>query len=453
MVRRLFLATVVGALVAGSIAAPAHAAPPVPKPKVALPVALDLAAGYEAQTTCDPTPKPGAVALRDLLVATYGAATVHLGRTCTSSTSEHFDGRAVDWMRSVRIPAQKAQAEAFVSWLLAPAADGTPQAMARRLGVMYVIWNNRMIRMYDPGRGWTNYRNCKAASRSGKALDTTCHRNHVHLSMSWDGAAAQTSFWSGAAQTLPPCRARTSGADPGAGTARVVDPARVKGLVTVPANLILDTARGAGAGLSGGCRLRSGRALFPTARVAGVVPPRADGVLLRVTSTSNAPTRLAVWSSGGTRPTGQLVTPIGTTTATVLVPVASDGTVALGTAMGAARVTAAVVGYVGDAAGAPQVATRPSVPRSVKVRSAKRSVTTRWKAPRTDGGAAITGYRVEALASAKKGARVIGSCTASAGKRRCTISGLTKGTRYWMSVSVGNEVGRTWAKRVKVRVR
>ncbi len=226
MTRKLQVALLVVALVGGSTAAPAQAAaPPVPKPKVVLPATLDRAAFYEPQTICDPTPRPGVLALRDTLVATYGPATTYISRACTSSTSEHFDGRALDWMRNSRVPAQKAQADAFVAWLLAPAADGTPHAMARRLGIQYVIWNSRMIRMYDPGRGWTNYRNCLAKKNSGKNLDTSCHRNHVHLSLSWDGAAGQTSFWTGVAQTLGSCSEGRASASPGRGAVRLLDPA------------------------------------------------------------------------------------------------------------------------------------------------------------------------------------------------------------------------------------
>lgn len=430
-----------------------------PVPAVPLPSAVDLPAFYEPQTTCAPTARPGAVRLGRLLQATYGPATVYIGRSCTSSTSEHFDGRAVDWMRSVRVPAQRAQAEAFLSWLLAPGADGTPQAMARRLGVMYVIWNNRMIRMYDPGRGWTNYRGCQAASKAGVGLDTSCHRNHIHLSLSWDGAAGVTSFWTGTAQRLTSCSARTTRASRRAGTARVVNPAAVPGLRPITPTRVLDTAAGAGAGLTGPCRLRASRSLYPSVRV-GAVPATATWAAVRITSTSNAPARLSAWSSGGASAAAQVATPMGTTTATVLVPIASDGTIGLTTSMGSARVVAAVVGYLGGPPPATQPAprpapkvARPSVPRSVKATSRKRAVTTKWKAPKTNGGAAITGYRVEALSSAKKGAAVAGACATPASGRRCTIKGLVKGHAYWMSVSVGNAAGRTWANRVRVVVR
>lgn len=461
---RTLVAATSAALVVALVGAPAQAVAPVPTAAVPLPAELDIAAFYEEQMICDPTPRPGATALQNLLLATYGPATIYIPRTCTSSTSEHFDGRAVDWMRNARVPAEKEMADAFVAWLLAPAPDGTPHAMARRMGIMYIIWDSRMIRMYDPGRSWTEYRGCLDPANAGPGLDTTCHRNHVHISMSWDGAAGVTSWWTGLAQTQPYCPTMTSRATAGPGTGVVVpDLGSVPGAVAVTPTVILDTRAGVGAGLSGSCRSLAGRALYPTAAVAGVMPPGAGAAVLQVTSVSNAPARLAGWSSGAARPAGQIPTPIGATTATIVVPLASDGSVALGTSLGAANLTATVVGYAPGSgtpaiaapspAPAPDTIARPSKPRSVSARSAKRSVTTRWKAPRTVGGAALTGYRVEALTSAKRGARVAGSCTTAPKARTCTIKGLKKGRAYWMSVSVSNPGGATWAQRKKVRVR
>ena len=69
--------------------------------------------------------------------------------------------------------------------------------MARRLGVMYIGWNNQMWRGYDIGRGWDELRGCYAASKAGTAYDNECHRSHVHISLTWEGAMALTSFWSG----------------------------------------------------------------------------------------------------------------------------------------------------------------------------------------------------------------------------------------------------------------
>jgi hypothetical protein len=442
----------------GLAAPPASAAPAPPVPTVTLPVALDNASFYEAQNVCDPTPRPGALALRDLLIRTYGAATIYLGRTCTSSTSEHFDGRAVDWMRDSRVPAQKEMADSFVDWLLAPAADGTPHAMARRLGIMYMIWNNRMIRMYDPGRGWTDYRSCMAPSNSAPALDTGCHRNHVHLSMSWDGAGAVTSWWSGVAQVLPFCPSRSTTTTPGAGAPQVVDPASLPTLVPVAPETVLDTAAGIGA--APGCRLLAGRVLYPQVRLR-TAPVGAPWAVISATTHSNAPANLLAWSSGAERPGQLLGSPIGSTSATLAVPIAADGTIAVATSLGAARVVIQVIGYLLTEPGAPSPvitpptsATAPSRPRDVAATSPRgRTITVRWQEPADSGSAAVASYRARALVKAKKGARAAGSCTVGPQERKCRIRGLKAGRKYWVVVVARTPDGVSRSRRNAVTVR
>jgi hypothetical protein len=467
---RVLVAVTSATLVGSLMGAPAQAVAPVPTASVALPADLDRASFYEAQTLCDPVARPGTLALQDLLLATYGPATIYIPRGCTSSTSEHFDGRALDWMRNARVPAEKEMADAFVDWLLAPAADGTPHEMARRMGIMYIIWNNRMIRMYDPGRGWTDYRSCLSSANAGTSMDTSCHRNHVHLSMSWDGAAGITSWWTGVAQLQPFCSSASSSAVPGTGVPSVVaDPATLEGFVSVKPYTILDTRAGSGAGLTATCRALAGRSLYPKVGLAGgPVPSGVTSAVVRVTSASNAPALLSAWSSGASRPSGQVVTPMGTTTATIVVPIASDGSIGLSTSLGAANLTARVIGFTSGAgspvvvpttapppptaAPEPTVVSRPTKPRKVRTKALSRAVRTKWKAPWADGGAPVLQYRVEALKSKKSGAGVAGTCSAEPTVLKCRIKGLKKRKKYyWMSVSVQNEAGWTWAPRKKVR--
>jgi peptidoglycan hydrolase-like protein with peptidoglycan-binding domain len=61
--------------------------------------------------------------------------------------------------------------------------------MARRFGIMYIIWNKKMWRAYDPGRGWAAY------------TGSSPHTDHIHFSFSWDGADKRTSWWTGKAVT------------------------------------------------------------------------------------------------------------------------------------------------------------------------------------------------------------------------------------------------------------
>ncbi len=150
--------------------------------------AIDSLAAYVGQTTCDPTPKPGAIALRDLLEATYPATTpIAIGRDCSiGGTSEHKEGRAYDWGVNAFDPAQKAMATDLLTWLLATDAYGNVNAMARRLGIMYVIWNRQVWKSYGTNRGWQTYTGANP------------HTDHVHFSLSWDGANARTSWYTAA---------------------------------------------------------------------------------------------------------------------------------------------------------------------------------------------------------------------------------------------------------------
>ncbi len=163
----------------------------VPKPPSrALPSALDVASPYQAQRLCDPTAKPGVVSFATLFSTHYklgGAGGII--RNCNSGLTEHSEGRAWDWMLNASRPNEKAVADAVTAWLSAPDAQGRPGAMARRFGIMYIIWNKKMWRAYDPGRGWAAY------------TGSSPHTDHVHVSFSWDGAYGRTSWWTGKALT------------------------------------------------------------------------------------------------------------------------------------------------------------------------------------------------------------------------------------------------------------
>lgn len=195
---------------ASPLLVPAEAAtrtPPVPS---GLPTALEPLAAYVPANSCDPTAKPGTTKFAKLLTSTYPGTSYGISRACGTGlpTSEHYDGRAVDWMTSVRKPEQAAQAKALLAWLAAPDARGNTHANARRLGVMYVIWNNKIWGLYNADQGWRPYSSC--ASHPEKSWDSTCHRDHVHVSLTWAGAMGTTSYWTKrvAAPDFGPCRAR-----------------------------------------------------------------------------------------------------------------------------------------------------------------------------------------------------------------------------------------------------
>ena len=212
------LAAVSATLLVGGIAGPASAAgiaPPAPgvaKPvtPTGLPTASEGLASYVPAVGCDMRINPGTSALGKLMKATYPDTTYGLGRTCgagTGKANEHTDGRAVDWMVSARTTSGMAEANAVIAWLFATDKNGVTYANARRLGIMYLIWDNKIWGAYSADAGWRPYNNCADTPQS--SMDTACHRDHIHFSLSWEGAMKKTSFWTKkvAAKEYGPCRA------------------------------------------------------------------------------------------------------------------------------------------------------------------------------------------------------------------------------------------------------
>ncbi len=170
-----------------------HAAVVKPPTPVGLPVDIEPMTSYVEQTSCDPTVKPGTQKLGDLLARTYPGISWSSAYQCGDDgrRSEHYEGRAIDWMVSARSSSQKATASAVISWLLATDSRGNKNAIARRLGVMYVIFNNQIWGTWSGA--WEPYHDC--ATHLSVADDGRCHRNHMHISLSWNGALGKTTFW------------------------------------------------------------------------------------------------------------------------------------------------------------------------------------------------------------------------------------------------------------------
>ena len=140
---------------------------------------------YDGQSTCSPSAKPGMVAFRDMIMAAYpGTSSYGISRDCAvGGTSEHKEGRAWDWANDAFTDAGRRRVSNFVRWLFETDQYGNRHAMARRLGVMYVIWNRRIFRMYRPSEGWTPY------------TGSSAHTDHVHISLTRRGGDKRTSFW------------------------------------------------------------------------------------------------------------------------------------------------------------------------------------------------------------------------------------------------------------------
>ncbi|MCY7341146.1 MAG: peptidoglycan-binding protein [Pseudonocardia sp.] len=176
-------------------ATPAHAAADPTSPEPA-PRAVEGFAPYLPQVSCDPTVKPGTAAFRAMLVATYGGRDLGVSRACdVGARSEHKEGRAWDWGLDASVPAEKALAQQFLTWLLAPGPEGMAAYNARRLGVMYVIYDGRIWSSYQAADGWRAY-------SGGES-----HGGHLHISLAWNGAMQRTSWWTGkaAAVDFGPC--------------------------------------------------------------------------------------------------------------------------------------------------------------------------------------------------------------------------------------------------------
>jgi hypothetical protein len=169
-------------------------------------------APYVGQSTCSPDAKPGTLSLRNLLLARY-PSTVSFGisRACDiGGRSEHKEGRAFDWGASVGDATDRAAVESFLSAIFATDSYGNRHALVRRMGIMYVIWNRQIWSAYRADAGWRPY--------SG----VSPHTDHVHISLSWPGALAQTSFWSGTVVAGLPSVPLSSGGSTSSGRVRTV---------------------------------------------------------------------------------------------------------------------------------------------------------------------------------------------------------------------------------------
>lgn len=148
------------------------------------PAQIDDYASWEDQGgECTDTEQPGTQDFRALLQEEYGANGGGITRACSGGTSEHDQGRAYDWMLDADDPADREKADEVLDWLLATDQHGNAHAMARRFGLMYIIWNEQVWKAYQPDEGWQPY------------TGYSPHTDHIHFSFSWDGAKQRTTYW------------------------------------------------------------------------------------------------------------------------------------------------------------------------------------------------------------------------------------------------------------------
>ena len=150
-------------------------------------------AGYQPQTKCRHTPKAGILLLADWLTA-RGGGYGPISRSCSgSSTSEHKESRAFDWLLDAEDPTDQALASALLDEVLAPDDTGAPHALARRMGIMYIIWDDTMYASYD---GFVGKRYLSSSCRTRRKCSPTLrHRDHMHISLTRQGAKGATSWY------------------------------------------------------------------------------------------------------------------------------------------------------------------------------------------------------------------------------------------------------------------
>jgi hypothetical protein len=153
-------------------------------------------APYQPQSTCSPKAKPGTTALGRWIVKHQGGGFGGISRSCDSGgTSEHKEGRAFDWRLDATKKADRQRAATFLRAVRAADKAGNDDAKARRMGIMYIIWNDRMYSAWDQFEAEPYLSSsCKTKKKCSKTLR---HRDHLHLSLSRPGGKGRTSWYEG----------------------------------------------------------------------------------------------------------------------------------------------------------------------------------------------------------------------------------------------------------------
>ena len=180
--RRLGIAALIVALLLAT-PAPAHAD-------------IEDYASYNPSAKCHPKPFAGTKILGRWVARQHGGGYVGFGRPCRPQdgpTSEHQTGRAFDWSVDAAKARDRERVQRFLRRIFAPDRAGNADALARRMGIAYIIWNDRMYPAWDRFRP-EPYLSSSCPKRK-KCSKTLRHRDHVHVSLSRAGARARTSWY------------------------------------------------------------------------------------------------------------------------------------------------------------------------------------------------------------------------------------------------------------------
>lgn len=153
---------------------------------------------YDHATRCRTRPQAGALAMSAWLRRNAGGrfwGIMRCSKLGARSYSLHAEGRAIDWHLDYRRRADRREARRLIGLLLATDRNGTPHALARRMGIQEIIWD--CSAWWSGGSGLRPYRPCFKAdgSRNTRVGATIAHRDHIHFGLNKRGARKLTSFW------------------------------------------------------------------------------------------------------------------------------------------------------------------------------------------------------------------------------------------------------------------
>ena len=148
---------------------------------------------------CSSTPKPGTVAIAQILTQAYGIRADVQTRVCSTNqyVSDHSRGLAIDWS----VPAGSPAGRQLLDWLFAGDKQGDHQVRLRRLGISYIIWDDHIwtatsdqARTSPDVTTWRTYDPGPCAAKYGAGTDCG-HLKHMHISLGDAGGAMTTSWW------------------------------------------------------------------------------------------------------------------------------------------------------------------------------------------------------------------------------------------------------------------
>lgn len=203
-------------VVAGLVATLLH-----PTAATASPLTVGNLDGYAGTSSapCATSTQAGTTALATILRSSYPAIPAGTSvRACSYDQylSDHSRGLAIDWS----VAADSAAGKQTLAWLFQSDGSGNAHVRLRRLGISYIIWDNKIWSANNSSdRNRTSpdistWRNYDSSSCKAKYTSADCgHVRHMHISLSDAGGARTTSWWK---SFMDGHRDTPTGADPSA---------------------------------------------------------------------------------------------------------------------------------------------------------------------------------------------------------------------------------------------